>query len=163
MRNRKYVKLQGIKTTGAAQVLSPGSWGFVITMKEQPPVDLWALPAVSVPLGFFTQSLWNSLCKKAWQPGDGCAQAPKAWRPRSDLIRRCARDPWRYNKLVWFASGLRARRKKRGSCIIRANLHLTYIGEWGTTRWYEVIYYTHNILPYDAYTFSPQVGSNAEE
>lgn len=54
--------------------------------------------------------------------GDGCAQAPKAWRPC--LIRRCARDPCRYNELIWFESGLGVCRKEHCSCISKANLHM---------------------------------------
>lgn len=122
MWNRKYVKLQGVKNTGATRVPSPGSCGFVIIMEEQPPGNLWALPTMSVPSGCFTQSLWDSYCKKTWQRGDGCAQAPS--RPHSGLIRRCARDPCRNNKPVWFESGLRACRKKHCSCISKTNLHV---------------------------------------
>lgn len=128
MWNRKYVKFQGVKNTGAAQDLSPGSRGFVIMMEEQPPGNSWALPVVSVLCGCFTQCLW---CNKAWQHGDGCAQAPKAWRPCSGLIRRCARAPRRYKKLVLFESGLRACRKKHCRYISKTNLYIRCAQESG--------------------------------
>lgn len=41
--------------------------------------------------------------------------------PRSGLIRRRARDLCRYNKVVWFESGLRACGKERCS---GTNLHV---------------------------------------
>lgn len=126
MWNRKYVKLQG--TAKHRSSTGSESWilGICIIMEELPTGNFWALPIVPVAPKRFTDSLWDSWSRKAWQHGgDGCAQASKTWRSCSSLSR-WARALWRYNKLLWFGSGFRACRKKHCSCIPKTNVHVYY-------------------------------------